>query len=99
MKNQREQNIEALIAKCRPVMALQDKAFSTEKQYLFYLRDYLRFTFTQPRDLTSERKFENWLSRKNPSELNFTMRDYFFKNLLQVKQRATIKLGMTLFNE
>jgi integrase len=63
MKNQREKNIEDLIAKCRPVMALQDKAFSTEKQYLFYLRDYLRFTYSQPRVLASERKFEIWLSK------------------------------------
>ena len=62
MKNQREQNIEILIHRCRERMALQDKSYSTEKQYLSLIRNYLWFIYEQPTILTSEKKFENWLS-------------------------------------
>ncbi len=43
-------------------MALQDKSYATEKQYLSLIRSYLWFTYQQPAGLAGERKFENWLS-------------------------------------
>lgn len=58
----RRKNIEDLIAKCRGVMARQDKAWSTEDQYCGYIRQFLWFAFTQPAGLTSEKKLENWLT-------------------------------------
>lgn len=62
MKNQRSKNIEALIQRARERMALQDKSYATEKQYLSLIRNYLWFTYQQPNGLPSEKKFENWLS-------------------------------------
>lgn len=62
MKNQREKNIEELIDRGRKWMALQGKPLTTERQYLHYVRRFLWFTFTQPRELASEKKFENWLT-------------------------------------
>ena len=62
MKNQRVQNIEVFIHRCRERMALQDKSYSTEKQYLSLIRNYLWFIYQQPASLPSEKKFENWLS-------------------------------------
>lgn len=64
MNNQtREQNIEVLIQKARGIMALQDKAWATEQQYLGYVRRFLRFTFTRPKSDSSEKKFEDWLTQ------------------------------------
>lgn len=62
MNKIREQNIEALIERGRKWMALQGKPFTTERQYLHYVRRFLWFTYTQPRELSSEKKFENWLT-------------------------------------
>ena len=59
----REQNIEALIQKARGVIALQDKEWSTERQYLGYVRRFLRFTYTRPKSDSSEKKFEDWLTQ------------------------------------
>ena len=59
----RAKNIEDLILRCRGVMARQDKAWSTEDQYCGYIRQFLWFTFTQPKELTSEKKIENWLTK------------------------------------
>ena len=44
-------------------MARQDKAWSTEDQYCGHIRQFLWFTFTQPKELTSEKKIENWLTK------------------------------------
>ena len=62
MENRREQNVEALIAQGRKWMALQGKPITTERQYLHFVRRFLWFTFSQPRELSSEKKFENWLT-------------------------------------
>ena len=51
-----------MIAQCRPVFALQQKPWTTEKQYLHFIREYLWFTFTQPKEATSEQKFEAYLT-------------------------------------
>lgn len=59
----RRRNVEALIAKCRGVMARQDKAWSTEDQYCGYIRQFLWFTFTLPTALPSEKKLEAWLTK------------------------------------
>jgi len=40
MNSRREFNIEALILRARGVMALQDKAYATEKQYLHLIRRF-----------------------------------------------------------
>ena len=58
----RSQKVEALITQCRPVFALQQKPWTTEKQYLHFISEYLWFTFTQPKDSTSEQKFEAYLT-------------------------------------
>lgn len=59
----RRQNIEDLIAKCRGVMARQDKAWATEDQYCGYIRKFLWFTFSQSASSTSEQKLEAWLTK------------------------------------
>ena len=61
MNAQREKNIEAMVLRGRKWMALQGKSIATERQYLHFVRRYLRFTFTQPDSISSEKKFENWL--------------------------------------
>lgn len=62
MNANRKRNIEALLAQARRMFALQNKPLTTERQYCHFIQQYLRFTFTQGRDLPSEKKVENWLS-------------------------------------
>lgn len=91
MNAQRELNIEALIQKARAVVALQDKAFATEKQYLYLIRNFLRFTFTRPRLESSEQKFEAWLTdmvlRRDVSvstqDVAFNAVCWFYKDVLK----------------
>lgn len=91
MNPRREQNIEALIQKGRAVMALQDKAWTTEQQYLGYIRRFLRFTFSQPSTLTSEQKFENWLTQMvlvqdcsvSAQDVAFNAVCWFYKDVLK----------------
>lgn len=58
MNQNREKNIEAWLKEARRWFALQNKPITTERQYCHFIQQYLRFTFTQPRDLTSEKKVE-----------------------------------------
>lgn len=62
MKNDRRAKIEAWLVQARRMFALQNKPLTTERQYCHFIRQYLWFTYSQPRDLASERKVENWLS-------------------------------------
>ena len=72
-------------------MALQDKAWSTEKQYLGYIRRFLWFTFTQPMGLISEKKLENWLTQMvlvqdcsvSAQDVAFNAVCWFYKDVLK----------------
>lgn len=87
----REKNIEVLIQKGRAVMALQDNAWSTEQQYLGYVRRFLRFAYTQAAKLTSEQKFENWLTQLvlvddcsvSTQDVAFAAICWFYKDVLK----------------
>jgi site-specific recombinase XerD len=87
----REQNIEALIQKGRAVMALQDNAWSTEQQYLGYVRRFFRFAYTQSAKLSSEQKFENWLTEMvlkhdcsvSTQDVAFAAICWFYKDVLK----------------
>lgn len=91
MQANREQNIEALIAQCRPAFALQGKPWMTEKQYTHYIRRFLRFTYSQPRELTSEKKFENWLTQmvleddcaESTQDVAFAAVCWFYKHIIR----------------
>lgn len=103
MKNIREQNIEALIARGRQFMALQGKPLTTERQYLHFVRRFLWFTFTQPRELTSEKKFENWLTHlvldrdvaESTQNVAFNAVCWFYKFVLEKPMQAVTALRST----
>jgi integrase len=92
----REQNIEVLIQKARGVMALQDKAWATEQQYLGYIRRYLRFTYSIPKSDSSEKKFEAWLTRMvlvddcsvSAQDVAFAAVVWFYKDVLKKPLQA-----------
>ena len=58
----RNANVEALIDRCRPVFALEHKPWTTEKQYVHFIREFLWFTYTQPRESSREDKFKAYLT-------------------------------------
>lgn len=58
----RKENVEALVARCRPVFALEHKPWSTEKQYTHFIREFLWFTYSQPVAASREEKFTAYLT-------------------------------------
>lgn len=100
---QREQNIEALIAKGRKWMALQGKSLTTERQYLHFVRRFLWFTYSQPRELTSEKKFENWLTHlvldrdvaESTQNVAFNAVCWFYKVVMERPMQAVDALRAT----
>jgi len=99
----RAKNIEALIAKGRKWMALQGKPLTTERQYLHFVRRFLWFTYSQPRDLSSEKKFENWLTHlvldrdvaESTQSVAFNAVCWFYKCVLERPMQAVDALRAT----
>ena len=50
------------IERVRDVFRRQHKALSTEQNYVFWLRRYMRAVHGMPKELTSEKKLEHFLT-------------------------------------
>ena len=60
--NSRDQLIEKQITRVRDVIRRQHKSLATEYCYLGWLRRYFKYVFGLPRAMTSEQKFEAFLT-------------------------------------
>jgi len=60
--NKRDQLIKAQVERARDVIRRQHKSYRTETCYCGWLWRYFRFVFKLPRDLTSEKKMEAFLT-------------------------------------
>lgn len=83
--------IEREIARAVGVMRRQHKALSTERDYAGWLRRYFRFVYSLPRDLTSEKKAEAFLTSlaqerqvsASTQNVAFNAICFFYKDVLQ----------------
>jgi len=55
-------NISQALERARCVIRRQHKALSTEDTYLFWLRRYIRALQAMPKEVSSEKKFEQFLT-------------------------------------
>lgn len=83
--------IESQVARARVVLRRQHKALSTERDYCGWLRRYFAFVYSLPRELTSEKKAEAFLTHLAVArDVSAATQDsafhailYFYKDVLE----------------